>query len=354
MSPILRPAGWPPIIVAVGSSILASLMFAVLGLIGGPAFAQPSVHGSGSTFAYPVIEQWAAAYEKAGGQQISYEPIGSTAGIAEINSGLVDFAVTDAPLVDAQLLRDGLAQFPVTIGAIVPVVNLPLQPDESIRFIPQVLTDIFLGRVKRWNDAAISAINPESQLPNQPILVVFRSDGSGTTYNWTDYLSKSSEQWKAAVGTATNVAWPVGVGSKGNAGVAQSVAKVRGAIGFVEYDYASRNKLNVGLVRNRAGNFVLPDAMSMLAAVDGVDWQRQHDFYVSLNDAPSARAYPIIAASFVVLRRYGGDRAHRDETLAFFRWAFEHGQAIAAARHHLPLPQPLVDQIEQYWAEQVH
>jgi phosphate transport system substrate-binding protein len=317
-----------------------------------PAAAQEII-GSGSTFAYPVLRKWAEAYEKINGTQIAYQPIGSSGGITEITSEVVDFGVTDAPLVDSQLLRDGLAQFPVVIGAIVPVVNLDGITPGQLHFTGRLLADIYFGRVTNWSDPAIAALNPGSNLPNRAILVVYRTDGSGTTYNWADYLSKVSDEWKVKVGVGMKLAWPTGVGGKGNGGVADKVARVKGAIGYVEYTYAVRSKLNYGLVRNRAGNFVLPDAASFQAATEGVDWAKDQDFHVSLSDGPEANAYPIMAMSFVLIRRYPKDADRTRRTLAFFRWAIERGQELASSQQYLPLSPLLTRQIEAYWDDQI-
>jgi phosphate transport system substrate-binding protein len=313
-----------------------------------PAVAQP-IFGSGSTFVYPVLAKWSDAYQQLTGTRVAYQPIGSSGGITEIRAGIVDFGVSDAPLVDAQLLRDGLAQFPVVMGAIVPVVNLPGITAGQIRFTGQLLADIYLDKVKNWNDPAIAAVNPDIRLPNQAILVVHRSDGSGTTFNWADYLSKVSPEWKVRVGASTTVAWPTGVGGKGNVGVADSVARVKGAIGYVEYGYAQRKGLAYGLVQNRAGNFVQPDRSSFQAATADIDWTNVPGFYVSLTDAPRADAYPIMAASFALIHKYPRDADRSRGVLAFFRWALENQQDVASSLGYLPLPAPLVQQVEEYW-----
>jgi phosphate transport system substrate-binding protein len=310
--------------------------------------------GSGSTFAYPVLIKWSEAYEKISGVRIAYQPVGSSAGISEITSGVVDIGVSDAPLDDARLLRDGLAQFPVVIGAIVPVINLDGVVPGQLHFTGQLLADIYLGKVRNWSDAAIATLNPGITLPNRAIYVVYRSDGSGTTYNWADYLSKVSDDWKATVGVGTNLAWPTGVGGKGNGGVADHVAQVKGAIGYVEYTYALRTKLKYGLVRNRAGKYAAPDAVSFQAATEDVDWAKDKDFYVLLSDAPGANAYPIMATSFALIRRYPRDAVRSRATLAFFRWAMEDGQELASSAQYLPLPPTLVRQVEAYWEEQIH
>ncbi len=309
--------------------------------------------GSGSTFAYPVLTRWSEAYAKISGTHLTYQPIGSSAGITEIRSEIVDVGVSDAPLDDASLLRDGLAQFPVVIGGIVPVVNLEGIAPGQLRFTGQLLADIYLGKVTRWNDVAIAGVNPGIKLPNQSILVVYRSDGSGTTYNWADYLSKVSDEWRTRIGVDTKLAWPTGVGGKGNGGVADSVARVKGAIGYVEYSYASRARLNYGLVQNRAGHFVSPTTANLLAATEGVDWAKQHDFYVLLSDSNGANAYPIMAMSFALIHRYPKNTARMRSALAFFRWTMEDGEDLARSLQYLPLPPPLVHLVEAYWDEEI-
>jgi phosphate transport system substrate-binding protein len=316
--------------------------------------AAQEILGSGSTFCYPFITKLAAAYEKVNGARIRYQPIGSAAGVKEIQLQVVDFAVSEAPLESEQLLRDGLGQFPLVMGGIVPVVNLDGIAAGQLRFTGALLADIFLGKVTNWNDPAIAALNPELKLPNRPILVVYRSDGSGTTFNWADYLSKVSDEWKVRVGANTSVAWPTGVGGKGNGGVAEKIARVRGAIGYIDHSYAAREQLAYGLVQNHAGNFVTPDTASFQAATARVDWLKERDFYVLLTDAPEANAYPIMATSFVMFRKYPRDPGHTREMLAFFRWALGSGQDLATSLGYLPLPPPLVRQIEGYWAAENH
>jgi phosphate transport system substrate-binding protein len=330
--------------------VLFTLAFGVASL---PAGAQ-DVLGSGSTFAFPVVAKWVDAYAAISGVQVLYHPIGSTAGVTQINADEVDFCLTDAPLADSQLLRDGLAQFPVLIGAIVPVVNLDGIASGKLRLTGELLADIYLGKITNWNDPAIAALNPEVSLPNRAILVVYRSDGSGTTYNWSDYLAKVSVEWRARAGVNTSVAWPVGVGGKGNGGVAANVARVKGAIGYVEYSYARQANLTYAAVRDRAGEFVTPDTTGLQAATVNVDWARQQDFFVLLSDSPAAGAYPIVATSFALLRKHPKDPLRAHATLAFFHWAVESGQDIAGSMHYLPLPPPLVHEIETYWEEQAH
>jgi phosphate transport system substrate-binding protein len=311
--------------------------------------AGQEIHGSGSSFAYPALAKWSEAYQRTCGVHVEYQPIGSSGGLTEIRAGVVDFGVSDAPLTSDQLLRDGFAQFPAVIGAIVPVVNLDGVVAGQLRFTGQLLADIYLGKVKNWSDPAIAALNPGIRLPERPILVIHRSDGSGTTFNWTDYLSKVSDEWKLKVGAGTLVAWPTGAGGKGNSGVAENVGRVKGAIGYVEYGYALRKKLAYSLVQNRAGSFVQPDMSSFQAATADLDWAKAREFYVSLTDAPSTDAYPIMAASFVLIHKYPNDSERSRDILAFFRWALENGQDIATSLDYLPLPPPLVREVEGYW-----
>jgi phosphate transport system substrate-binding protein len=317
-----------------------------------PAAAQ-EILGSGSTFAYPILAKWSEAYEKISGVHLVYQPIGSAAGVTEIRSNVVDVGVSDAPLDDVALLRDGLTQFPVVIGAIVPVVNLDGVPAGGLRLTVAMLADIYLGKLTNWNDPAIVAMNPKIELPKRAILVIYRSDGSGTTYNWADYLAKVSDEWKIKVGVNTRLAWPTGVGGKGSGGVADAVARIKGAIGYVEYSYALRSNLTYALVRNHAGNFVPPGAASFQAATEDFDWAKEHDFNALLNDAPGVNAYPIMAMSFAVMRGYPKDAARARATLEFFRWSLRNGRELASSLQYLPLPPSLVESIEEYWRERV-
>jgi phosphate transport system substrate-binding protein len=311
--------------------------------------AAQEITGSGSTFCYPLMTKWAESYAKIGGGHIVYQPIGSAAGITEIRHEVVDFAVSEAPLDDAQLLRDGLAQFPLVFGAIVPVVNLEGISPGQLHVTGGVLADIYLGKITKWNDPAIVSLNPGLKLPDLAILVVHRSDGSGTTFVWADYLSKVSTEWKAKVGENTTLAWPAGFGGKGNGGVAEKVARVRGAIGYIDYTYAVRSNLAYTTVQNRAGNFITPDRASFEAAITGVNWKPEQDFDILLTDTPAANAYPIIATSFAVVRRYPRDPGRSRPMLEFLRWALEHGQDLAVAQQYVALPASLVEQIEGYW-----
>ncbi|MGA3003835.1 MAG: phosphate ABC transporter substrate-binding protein PstS [Acetobacteraceae bacterium] len=312
--------------------------------------AAQEIVGSGSTFCYPVMVKLIEAYARASGVQVLFQPTGSAAGMIDVQHRVVDFAVSEAPLDEMQLMRDGLSQFPFVIGAIVPVVNIDGVSPGQLRFTGRLLADIFLGKVTNWNDPAIAELNPDLKLPNLAILVIHRSDGSGTTYNWAWYLSTVSDEWKLKVGAYTSVGWPTGVGGKGNGGVAEKVARVRGAIGYVDQTYATSAKLAYGLVRNQAGNFVTPDTASFQAATANVDWSKVRDFGVLLANAPDPGAYPIMATSFVMTRKYPPDPSRKRDTLGFFRWALEHGQDLASSLGYLPLPPQLVRLVEDSWS----
>lgn len=319
------------------------------------AFAQSAsardLSGAGSTFAYPIMKLWTQAYEKRQAVPIQYEPIGSSAGVTELQEGIADFAVTDAPLVDAQLLRDGLSQFPLVIGGVAIAVHLDgIQPGQ-LHLTGDVLASIYQGTIKRWNDAAIVALNPDLALPNLPILPVYRSDGSGTTYNFTDFLGKVSPAARAAIGSGTSVRWPVGVGAKGTDGVAAAVTHIKGAIGYVEFGYAVQAKMTYALVRNKAGNYVAPSAASFRSAVASTNWLEEPNFHVSVTDAAPADAYPIVATSFVLVRAHQSNPARAEALHGFFQWALEQGQDMAENASYLPLPATLVQQVEASWGD---
>ncbi len=311
------------------------------------------IRGSGSTFVYPVMSVWTEAYRKLTGTDIGYEPIGSSGGITEIRASVVDFGASDAPLQPQELAADGLAQFPVVIGGIVPVVNLDGFAPGQLKFTGPLLADIYLGKVIKWNDPAIAAVNPGVTLPDRRITVIFRTDGSGTTFNWVDYLSKVSTEWKTKVGVGTKVSWPTGVGGNGNGGVADGVAKIKGAIGYVEYAYVLKRKMTYGLVQNKASNFVGPSSASFQAAAENADWANAKDFYLLMTDAPGPESYPITATSFVLMRRQPKNKSHNADLIAFFKWALQHGQDEARDLGYVPLPASLVEKVQTYWQAQV-
>jgi len=309
------------------------------------------ITGAGSTFAYPVLSRWSADYATKTGDRLNYQSIGSGGGIAQIKAGTVDFGATDKPLEPEELAGAGLGQFPIVIGGVVPVVNLKGVEPGKLRLSGPVLANIFLGKIARWNDPALRELNPGLALPDAQITVVHRSDGSGTTYNWADYLSKVSPEWKEKVGEGTSLSWPTGIGGKGNEGVAAYVDRVPNSIGYVEYAYVVQNKMNYGLVQNRAGRFVAPEASAFQAAAASAEWHKAKDFCLLITDAPGQDAYPIAAITWVLMYRQPKDAARSKTALEFFRWAFESGQAQAASLDYVPLPADLVRQIEAYWAE---
>ena len=311
------------------------------------------VTGAGASFVYPLISKWSSDYAKASGKRINYQSIGSGGGIAQIKAGTVDFGSTDKPLSSDELSKDGLIQFPSVIGGVVPVVNLPGIAPGQLRLTGPLLADIYLGKVTTWNDPAIAAANPGIALPAGKISVVRRSDGSGTTFNFTNYLAKASADWKARMGEGTTVNWIASsVGGKGNEGVASYVKQLKGAIGYVELSYALQNKMAYTAMRNAAGEWVQPSAESFAAAAASADWKNARDFALVITDAPGAQAWPIAATNFILMRRQPRDAAAAAAARDFFRWAWANGTAQAQALDYVPLPPDLVRQIEAYWAGQ--
>jgi phosphate transport system substrate-binding protein len=307
--------------------------------------------GAGSTFVSPVMAKWSADYKARTGNSISYQAVGSGIGIGLIKKSAVDFGASDMPLKPAELDRLGMVQFPLVIGGVVPVVHVDgIKPGE-IRFTGRLLADIFLGNVRNWNHPSIQQINPDLKLPNMPITVVHRLDGSGTTFNWSNYLSKASSEWKAIVGEGTSVEWPLGLGGKGNDGVGSLVAMVPGSIGYLEYAYALQklDKISYGVVQNSAGNFVSPSADTFQAAASSADWKATRDFFLIMTDAPGADAYPITATTFVLMYKQPKSPENTAIAMDFMRWSLESGQPQAEQLHYVPLPPALVQQIEAYW-----
>lgn len=321
------------------------------------AFASVASHaaeitGAGSTFVYPILSKWSASYNAKKGTKINYQSIGSGGGIAQIKAGTVTFGASDKPLPPEELAAAGLAQFPVVIGGVVPVVNIEDAKPGDMRFTGPLLADIFLGKVTKWNDPAIAALNPKMKLPDQKITVVHRSDGSGTTFNWVNYLSKVSDEWKTKVGEGTSVNWPAGVGGKGNEGVAAYVNQIKGSIGYVELAYAMQNKMKYTEVKNKAGVFVDPTLETFQAAAAGADWSAP-DFFEVITDAAGKDSWPITASVFVMMYKQPKDAAQSKEALEFFKWALQDGQADAKSLDYVSLPATLVKQIEAYWAKNI-
>ena len=327
-----------------------SIPLAILAAAGLVSAANAEVTGAGSTFIFPVLSKWTADYRKMGGDQINYQSIGSGGGIAQIKAGTVDFGATDKPLDSNDLKAAGLAQFPLVIGGIVPVVNVPGLRPGQLKLSGPVLADIYAGKIKTWNNPAIARLNPGLKLPGTQITVVHRSDGSGTTFNFTHYLSQVSPAWKGSLGEGTTVNWPGGVGGKGNEGVAAYVRQIPGSLGYVEYAYVIQNKMTYAVMQNKAGRFVAPNAASFQAAAATADWAHAKDFNLVMTNAPGASAYPITATTFVLMYKQPKNAASSGSATKFFKWALEKGQKQAASLDYVPLPASLVKQVESYWA----
>ena len=330
------------------------LRLTVLGLalgagLMGTAQAATEVTGAGSTFVYPILSKWSSDYSQKTGTKVNYQSIGSGGGIAQIKAATVDFGASDMPMKAADLHALGMGQFPSVIGGVVPVANLPGIAPGTLKFTGPVLANIFLGKITRWNDPALVAINPGVKLPDSRITVVHRSDGSGTSFNWVNYLSKVSPEWKSKVGEGTSVSWPTGLGGKGNEGVAAYVKQVPYSLGYVEYAYVKQSKMNYGLVQNKAGKFVEPNAESFQAAAATADWSHAEDFDLVMTDAPGEKAYPVTATTFIIMYKQPKDAARSKAAREFFRWSLESGQSQANALDYVPLPADLVKQIEAYW-----
>jgi len=314
--------------------------------------AVADITGAGSTFVYPILSKWSTTYNAKTGSKINYQSIGSGGGIAQIKAGTVTFGASDKPLSPEELKESGLAQFPIVIGGVVPVVNLEAAKAGEMRFTGPVLADIYLGKISKWNDAAITALNPKMNLPDQKITVVHRSDGSGTTFNWVNYLSKVSEEWKSKIGEGTSVNWPTGIGGKGNEGVAAYVNQIKGSIGYVELAYAMQNKMKYTEVKNKAGNFVDPSLETFQSAAANAEWKAP-DFYEVITDAAGKDSWPITASVFVLMYKQPKDAATSADALKFFKWALNEGQGDAKELDYVALPTTLVKQIEAYWTQNI-
>ena len=311
------------------------------------------ISGAGATFPYPIYAKWADAYKKATGVGMNYQSIGSGGGIKQIQARTVTFGATDAPLKGPELDKSALVQFPMVMGGIVPVVNIDgVKPGELVLDGP-TLARIFLGEARSWDDAAIKKLNPNVKLPAQAIAVVHRSDGSGTTFNFTDYLGKSSANWQTKVGSETAVEWPAGIGAKGNEGVASIVAQTKGSIGYVEYAYAKQNKLNFTRMINKDGKTVAPTIDAFQAAAANADWNSTPGYGVILSDQPGAASWPMTAATFILIPKQPKDPAAADEALKFFAWAYAKGAKMAEDLDYVPMPAAVVAAVEQMWASQI-
>ena len=311
------------------------------------------ITGAGSTFIYPVLSKWADAYKKETGSGVNYQSIGSGAGIKQIQAKTVTFGATDAPLKPDQLEKDGLAQWPMIMGAIVPVVNIEgVKPGDMV-LDGQTLADIFQGKITKWDDAAIKKLNPNVKLPSAAISVVHRADGSGTTFNFTDYLSKVSADWKSKVGEGTAVEWPAGVGAKGNEGVSGNVGQTKDSIGYVEYAYAKQNKLTYTKLVNKAGKTVDPTNDAFQAAASNADWTHAPGYYLILTDQPGEQSWPIVASTFILMHKDATDKAASQEALKFFKYSFDKGGKMAEDLDYIPMPDLVVKQVEKTWASDI-
>lgn len=307
------------------------------------------ITGAGATFPYPLYSAWAFMYEKATGNKVNYQSIGSGGGIRQIENRTVDFGASDAPLTPKQVEEKGLIQFPTVIGGVVVVYNLPLPKNQQLKLDQKAVCDIYLGKITKWNDPYLVSLNPGIKLPDRNITVVRRSDGSGTTWIWTNYLSKVCPEWEKQVGFGTSVNWPVGIGGKGNEGVANYVKRFPGAIGYVEYVYAKQNNISYASLKNRAGNFVLPSVESFQAAAANARWDKKQHFYYVLTDQEGKDSYPVTGATFVLVAK---DRPESSKkAIAFFDWAFKNGDQEALRQNFVPLPENVKKMIREYWKE---
>lgn len=324
--------------------VLAIAVASAMGL--GTVQAQ-EITGAGASFPAPIYSKWASDYNKATGVKVNYQSIGSGGGIKQIDSKTVDFGATDAPLTDEVLKTKGQMQFPMVIGGTVPVLNVKGILPGQLKLDSQVLGDIYLGKITRWNDPALKALNPTLPLPDAAIAPVRRADGSGTTFNFTNYLSRVHPEWKAKVGEGTAVNWPVGAGGKGNEGVAAFVGRLPNSIGYVEYSYVKQNKLTYALLKNRDGNFVAPDDDAFKAAAAGADWNKT--FYQLITDQPGKNTWPISTATYIVMYNKQDKPANASEALKFFNWAYANGGKAASDLDYVPMPPAVVAAVQKAW-----
>ena len=333
--------------------IAAAALFSSAALAIPAAATAADISGAGATFPYPIYAKWADAYHKETGTGLNYQSIGSGGGIKQIKADTVTFGASDMPLKPEDLEKSGLTQFPAVMGGVVPVINLEgIKPGEIV-LDGQTLADIFQGKITTWNDAKIQSHNPSVKLPDQAIAVVHRSDGSGTTFVFSTYLSQVSADWKGAVGANSALEWPTGIGAKGNEGVAGNVAQTSGSIGYVEYAYAKQNNMTFTKLVNKDGKAVDPSAAAFQAASNAVDWAAAPGFYVLLTNEPGATTWPISAATFIIVHKEPKDPAAVAEALKFFDWAFKNGDAMADELAYVPLPDNLVDLVKKSWSANV-
>jgi phosphate transport system substrate-binding protein len=317
------------------------------------AHAQQAITGAGATFPAPVYTKWGEAAKAAIGVQLNYQAIGSGGGQNQILNRTVDFGASDAPMDPAKLQSGNLLQFPTVMGAVVPIVNIPGVEVDKLKMTGAMLADIYLGKISKWNDAAIEKLNPGLKLPNLAIAPVYRADGSGTSFVYTSYLSAVSPEWKDKVGAATSVSWPAGSGAKGNDGVAATVRNTKGGIGYVENAYATQNKLVTAQLQNKAGHFVAPTMASFIAAASNGDWTHAQNFAVSLIDQPGDATWPIVSPTFILLPKNPADAGRGATVVKFFDWAYKNGGAIAKELEYIPLPEKVQDSVRAAWKTEV-
>ena len=328
--------------------IQTTVAVATLALSSGAVLAQ-DVTGAGATFPAPLYAKWADAYNKATGARINYQSVGSGAGLKQIRGKTVDFGASDMPLKDDELAKDGLVQFPTVIGGVVPVVNIVGVAPGQIKLTGQLLGDIYLGKITKWNDAALTAINPGVPLPDAAISVVRRADGSGTSFIFTNYLSKVNEEWKSKVGEGTAVNWPLGAGGKGNEGVAAFVTRLPNSIGYVEYAYVKQNKMTYTLLKNKDGQFATPDDLNFKAAAASADWSKT--FYQVLTEQPGKDTWPLSGATFIMMHKLQEKPVQASNSLKFFEWAFNTGDKMASDLEYVALPDGVKALVRKQWAE---
>lgn len=330
--------------------------FLAAGILAGAALSPATaadISGAGATFPYPIYAKWADAYKKQTGIGLNYQSIGSGGGIKQITARTVTFGASDMPLTVEQLNKIGVVQFPTVMGGIVPVVNLDGIKSGDLTLDGSTLAKIYLGEIKKWDDPAIRKLNPTAKLPAQAIALVHRSDGSGTTFIFTNYLSKVSPEWAKAVGNSTSVEWPAGIGAKGNEGVANNVANTKGAIGYVETAYAKQNKLTTTNMINKDGKAVSPLPAAIMAAAAGADWEKAPGFYMILTDSPGAQSWPIAGATFILMPKQPKDVAVARAALTFFAWAYQNGDKMAEELDYIPMPESVVKFVHAEWLNEI-
>ncbi len=326
-------------------------LFFAAGMAVLPLLQAQDITGAGATFPAPLYAKWADAYNKATGVRINYQSVGSGAGIKQIKAKTVDFGATDMPLKDEELAKDGMIQFPTVIGGVVPVVNIKGIAPGQLRLTGQVLGDIYLGKIAKWNDPALVAINPGVPLPDAAISVVRRADGSGTTFVFTNYLSKTNEEWKSKVGEGTAVNWPTGAGGKGNEGVAAFVQRLPNSIGYVEYSYVLQNKMTFTLMKNKDGVFVRPNDTAFKAAAAGADWNKT--FYQVTTEQAGKDTWPLTNPTYILIYKSQDKAANASATLKFFDWVFSNGDKMADELDYVPLPDAVKELVRKQWAANV-